>query len=309
MRPASPCSPSTASRVKIARHAPGARVCAASGEERAPVAAVAQIRLRAGYGARADGAGARPASTMASPSMSAASRPAPPPMKAPSPAAMLFTDLKEAGVKLRMVSAAATRALPCRVPAIGDFGMAIMGAMTSISATTRDGDRAGRFMVGDAGVVQQSCSSRARRRTTRCAGSTSTSGAGGLAETEGEAIVCLPYAHDDGADGPLTIAADLRQHRYAAKSITACRSPSVRGPGGTAVDRGLCHDLCVAGVQRVQALGGALHLERGPGSRGAAPRAPGRNSVSCTFARSLRNRWGIAGLRARYCVPFGRAAG
>nr|MCU0945907.1 type III PLP-dependent enzyme [Rubritepida sp.] len=108
--------------------------------------------------------------------------------------AMLFTDLTEAGVKLRMVNLGG--GYPVRykaeVPEIDDFGAAIMGAMAEHfgNALPEIVIEPGRFLVADAGVVQSEVVLVSRK------------GAddpvrwvyldigrfGGMAETEGEAI-------------------------------------------------------------------------------------------------------------------------
>ena len=96
--------------------------------------------------------------------------------------AMLFTDLDEAGVKLRMVNLGGGYPVRYRaeVPEIDAFADAIMGAMAQHfgNALPEIVVEPGRFIVGDAGVVSaRSCWSRARRRMIRCAGSISTSAA------------------------------------------------------------------------------------------------------------------------------------
>ena len=98
-------------------------------------------------------------------------------------AAMLFTDLQEAGVKVRMVNLGGGYPVRYRaeVPEIDAFGAAIMGAMAQHfgNALPDIVIEPGRFIVGDAGVVSAEvvlvCP--ARRRTTRSAGSISTSAA------------------------------------------------------------------------------------------------------------------------------------
>lgn len=127
--------------------------------------------------------------------------------------AMLFTDLKEAGVKLRMVNLGGGYPVRYRaeVPEIDDFGMAIMGAMTKHFGNDLPEMvvEPGRFMVGDAGLVSSEVVLVSRK------------GAadpvrwvyldigrfGGLAETEGEAIRYeIRTPHDGSEDGPVTIA-------------------------------------------------------------------------------------------------------
>jgi ornithine decarboxylase len=127
--------------------------------------------------------------------------------------AMLFTDLTEAGVKLRMVNLGG--GYPVRykaeVPEIDDFGAAIMGAMAEHfgNALPEIVIEPGRFLVADAGVVQSEVVLVSRK------------GAddpvrwvyldigrfGGMAETEGEAIkYAFRTPHDGTAEGPVTIA-------------------------------------------------------------------------------------------------------
>jgi ornithine decarboxylase len=127
--------------------------------------------------------------------------------------AMLFTDLKEAGVKLRMVNLGGGYPVRYRaeVPGIDDFGNAIMGAMTQHFGNDLPEMlvEPGRFMVGDAGVVSTEVvlvSRKGKDDPVRWV-YLDIGRFGGLAETEGEAIkyaFCTP--HDGGPDGPVTIA-------------------------------------------------------------------------------------------------------
>jgi ornithine decarboxylase len=127
--------------------------------------------------------------------------------------AMLFTDLKEAGVKLRMVNLGGGYPVRYRaeVPAIDDFGMAIMGAMTQHFGNDLPEMviEPGRFMVGDAGVVSSEVvlvSRKAKDDPVRWV-YLDIGRFGGLAETEGESIkYAFQTPHDGGADGPVTIA-------------------------------------------------------------------------------------------------------
>ncbi len=127
--------------------------------------------------------------------------------------AMLFTDLKDAGVKLRMVNLGGGYPVRYRqeVPGIDDFGMAIMGAMTRHFGNDLPEMliEPGRFMVGDAGVVS------AEVVLVSCKGKDDPvrwvyldiGRFGGLAETEGEAIkYAFRTPHDGEPDGPVTIA-------------------------------------------------------------------------------------------------------
>jgi ornithine decarboxylase len=127
--------------------------------------------------------------------------------------AMLFTDLKESGVKLRMVNLGGGYPVRYRaeVPAIDDFGMAIMGAMTQHFGNDLPEMviEPGRFMVGDAGVVSSEVvlvSRKAKDDPVRWV-YLDIGRFGGLAETEGESIkYAFQTPYDGGADGPVTIA-------------------------------------------------------------------------------------------------------
>jgi len=127
--------------------------------------------------------------------------------------AMLFTDLKEAGVKLRMVNLGGGYPVRYRaeVPAIDDFGMAIMGAMTKHFGNDLPEMviEPGRFMVGDAGVVSAEVvlvSRKGKDDPVRWV-YLDIGRFGGLAETEGEAIkYAFRTPHDGAEEGPVTIA-------------------------------------------------------------------------------------------------------
>lgn len=127
--------------------------------------------------------------------------------------AMLFTDLKDAGVKLRMVNLGGGYPVRYRqeVPAIDDFGMTIMGAMTAHFGNDLPEMviEPGRFMVGDAGVVSSEVvlvSRKGKDDPVRWV-YLDIGRFGGLAETEGEAIrYAIQTPHDGAADGPVTIA-------------------------------------------------------------------------------------------------------
>jgi ornithine decarboxylase len=127
--------------------------------------------------------------------------------------AMLFTDLKEAGVKLRMVNLGGGYPVRYRqeVPGIDDFGAAIMGAMTQHFGNDLPEMviEPGRFLVGDAGVVSSEVvlvSRKGKDDPVRWV-YLDIGRFGGLAETEGEAIrYAIRTPHDGGADGPVTIA-------------------------------------------------------------------------------------------------------
>ena len=127
--------------------------------------------------------------------------------------AMLFTDLRESGVNLRMVNMGG--GFPTRyrdeVPEIGAFGNAIMGAMTRHfgNALPEMIIEPGRFIVGDAGVVSAEVvlvSCRDKNDPVRWV-DLDIGRFGGLAETEGEAIKYrIATPHDGGAVGPVAIA-------------------------------------------------------------------------------------------------------
>lgn len=127
--------------------------------------------------------------------------------------AMLFTDLKDAGVKLRMVNLGGGYPVRYRqeVPGIDDFGMAIMGAMTRHFGNDLPEMliEPGRFMVGDAGVVSAEVvlvSRKGKDDPVRWV-YLDIGRFGGLAETEGEAIkYAFRTPHDGEPDGPVTIA-------------------------------------------------------------------------------------------------------
>ncbi len=128
-------------------------------------------------------------------------------------AAMLFTDLTDAGVNLRMMNLGG--GFPTRyrddVPEIDQFGDAIMAAMTNHFGNNLPEMviEPGRFVVGDAGLVSAEVvlvCKRAPEDPVRWV-YLDIGRFGGLAETEGEAIkyrVTTP--HDGGPMGPVAIA-------------------------------------------------------------------------------------------------------
>jgi ornithine decarboxylase len=128
-------------------------------------------------------------------------------------AAMLFTDLTEAGVKVRMVNLGGGYPVRYReeVPEIDEFGVAIMRAMTEHFGNDLPEMviEPGRFLVGDAGVVSAEVvlvSRKGKDDPVRWV-YLDIGRFGGLAETEGEAIrYAIRTPHDGGADGPVTIA-------------------------------------------------------------------------------------------------------
>ncbi|HSU04581.1 MAG TPA: type III PLP-dependent enzyme [Acetobacteraceae bacterium] len=126
--------------------------------------------------------------------------------------AMLFTDLTEAGVKLRMLNLGG--GFPTRyredVPEIDQFGQTIMGAMTQHfgNALPEMVIEPGRFIVGDAGVVSAEVVLVSRRGDDAVRWVYLDIGRfGGLAETEGESIrYRITTPHDGGRMGPVAIA-------------------------------------------------------------------------------------------------------
>lgn len=127
--------------------------------------------------------------------------------------AMLFTDLTEAGVNLRMLNLGG--GFPTRyrdeVPEIDQFGNAIMNAMTEHfgNALPEMVIEPGRFIVGDAGVVSAEVvlvSQRDKNSPVRWV-YLDIGRFGGLAETEGESIKYrITTPHDGSAMGPVAIA-------------------------------------------------------------------------------------------------------
>jgi len=126
---------------------------------------------------------------------------------------MLFTDLRDAGVNLRMVNLGGGFPIRYRdeVPGIDRFGDAIMHAMTAQfgNALPEMLVEPGRFIVGDAGVVSAEVvlvCRRAQNDPVRWV-YLDIGRFGGLAETEGEAIKYhITTAYDGGETGPVAIA-------------------------------------------------------------------------------------------------------
>jgi ornithine decarboxylase len=127
--------------------------------------------------------------------------------------AMLFTDLTEAGVNLRMMNLGG--GFPTRyrdpVPEIDQFGDAIMTSMTEHfgNALPEMLIEPGRFIVGDAGVVSAEVVLVSRRDPNDPVRWVylDIGRFGGLAETEGEAIKYrIATPHDGTATGPVAIA-------------------------------------------------------------------------------------------------------
>jgi ornithine decarboxylase len=127
--------------------------------------------------------------------------------------AMLFTDLTEAGINLRMMNLGG--GFPTRyrddVPEIDQFGNAIMTAMTEHFGNNLPEMvvEPGRFIVGDAGLVQAEVvlvSRRDRNDPVRWV-YLDIGRFGGLAETEGESIKYrITTRHDGTKMGPVAIA-------------------------------------------------------------------------------------------------------
>ena len=126
--------------------------------------------------------------------------------------AMLFTDLARAGIDLRMVNCGG--GFPARyrdeVPEIDRFTAAIMRAMTRHFGNDLPEIvvEPGRFIVGDAGVVQSEVVLVTRKGNDPVRWVYLDIGRfGGLAETEGEAIKYnIATPHDGTAMGPVSIA-------------------------------------------------------------------------------------------------------
>lgn len=127
--------------------------------------------------------------------------------------AMLFTDLRESGVNLRMLNLGGGFPVRYRdeVPGIDAFGNAIMRAMTRAFGNDLPEMviEPGRFIVGDAGVVSAEVvlvSRRTKDDPVRWV-YLDIGRFGGLAETEGEAIrYRITTPHDGGAVGPVAVA-------------------------------------------------------------------------------------------------------
>jgi ornithine decarboxylase len=127
--------------------------------------------------------------------------------------AMLFTDLTEAGVNLRMMNLGG--GFPTRyrdeVPGIGQFGNAIMRAMTAHfgNALPEILIEPGRFVVGDAGVVSAEVVLVSRRDPEDPVRWVylDIGRFGGLAETENEAMKYrIVTPHDGTPTGPVAVA-------------------------------------------------------------------------------------------------------
>jgi len=126
--------------------------------------------------------------------------------------AMLFTDLKSAGVNLRMVNLGGGFPIRYRdeVPPIDAFANAIMGAMVEHFGNALPDMliEPGRAVVGDAGVVSAEVVLVSRKGDDPTRWVYLDIGRfGGLAETEGESIKYrIATPHDGGEMGPVAIA-------------------------------------------------------------------------------------------------------
>ncbi len=126
--------------------------------------------------------------------------------------AMLFTDLRDAGVNLRMVNLGGGFPVKYRdeVPGIDAFADAIMGAMVEHFGNALPDMliEPGRSVVGDAGVVSAEVVLVSRKGDDPVRWVYLDIGRfGGLAETEGESIKYqFATAHDGGPTGPVAIA-------------------------------------------------------------------------------------------------------
>ncbi|HEY0420324.1 MAG TPA: type III PLP-dependent enzyme [Acetobacteraceae bacterium] len=127
--------------------------------------------------------------------------------------AMLFTDLRDAGVKIRMVNLGGGFPVRYRdeVPGIDRFADAIMGAMTEHFGNALPDIliEPGRFIVGDAGVVSAEVVLVCRKDPADPVRWVylDIGRFGGLAETEGEAIKYrIATPHDGSETGPVAIA-------------------------------------------------------------------------------------------------------
>ncbi len=127
--------------------------------------------------------------------------------------AMLFTDLRDSGVDIRMINLGGGFPVRYRdeVPGIDRFADAIMHAMTSHFGNNLPEIlvEPGRFIVGDAGVVSAEVVLVSRREPADPVRWVylDIGRFGGLAETEGESIKYrFQTPHDGGATGPVAIA-------------------------------------------------------------------------------------------------------
>lgn len=126
---------------------------------------------------------------------------------------MLFTDLRDAGVNLRMINLGGGFPVRYRdeVPGIDQFADAIMGAMAQHfgNALPEILVEPGRFIVGNAGVVSAEVVLVSRKSPDDPVRWVylDIGRFGGLAETEGEAIKYrIVTPHDGGQTGPVAVA-------------------------------------------------------------------------------------------------------
>jgi ornithine decarboxylase len=126
---------------------------------------------------------------------------------------LLFTDLKQAGVNVRMINLGGGYPVRYRseVPEIGEIGDAIMGAMVEAfgNALPEMVIEPGRFMVANAGTLAAEVVLVSRKEKDDPVRWVylDIGRFGGLAETEGEAIkYAFRTPHDGGEEGPVTIA-------------------------------------------------------------------------------------------------------
>ncbi|GAC1338411.1 MAG: type III PLP-dependent enzyme [Acetobacteraceae bacterium] len=153
---------------------------------------------------------------------------------------MLFTDLARAGVNLRMVNLGGGYPVRYRdeIPGIDRFADAIMHAMTQHFGNNLPEIliEPGRFLVGDAGVVQAEVvlvCHKAKHDPVRWV-YLDIGRFGGLAETEGESIKYrITTSHDGGETGPVAIAgptcdgADILYERSNYRMPLALRSGDI----------------------------------------------------------------------------------
>ncbi|TPG59130.1 type III PLP-dependent enzyme [Roseomonas nepalensis] len=152
--------------------------------------------------------------------------------------AMLFTDLREAGVKVRMVNLGGGYPVRYRseVPEIDDFGASIMSAMAEHfgNALPDIVVEPGRFIAADAAVVLAEVvlvSRKSKDDPVRWV-YLDIGRFGGLAETEGEAIkYAFRTPRDGGEDGPVTIAGPTCDSTDTLYEKSNYRLPSGLEPG------------------------------------------------------------------------------
>ena len=216
--------------------------------------------------------------------------------------AMLFTDLTEAGVNLRMMNLGG--GFPTRyrddVPEIDQFGDAIMGAMTEHFGNNLPEMviEPGRFIVGDAGLVSAEVvlvSRRDRNDPVRWV-YLDIGRFGGLAETEGESIkyrITTPHDGEKIGSGR-DRRPDLRRrgHHVREVELPPAVGADLGRPGGTAVDGRVRDDLRQHKVQRLRPAGGILSVGR-PHAFKTTPTSPGRPD-DLPVARPLPSRWKIS---------------